>query len=286
MMLSNPMRPLLLLLVPLAPFACDPQAGPEYQGEPLATLRGTVLAGEASSGENADVAIAWLTSDDVANCGGPVLECSFGGGGMDGAEFECFEACGQPLACEEEALQTWTACAEQCGATVTANYSISWELCTSSAVGERVGISGSFPAQFRLDLYGEPPPEAILEDDTGARLAFGYLIVLEEGAEFDFTNEYFEAGAPGLLGLSSTDVLVYAETAVAADSPWGQLIGGAIDPGFHVIDVIDGGKECDDPEDPDTCWHDPDMLVPSPDGVDADITLELGWPSSSGFPHP
>ena len=265
-----------LLCLPLALCAaCDPQVGPDYQGEPVAEVRGRVIADE-NAPSNSSVAVLWLTSSEEYECTGPTLACGFGAGGDDSTDFECLAACGEPIECNEEMLAAWQECALDCGV-LEADFSLHWEPCASGAVGAQVPITGSFPASFQLELFDAPPPEALLPTADGHALAFGWIMAVEEDADlvFDFT---VEEGFDEILGISERHVIVYADSDVPADSPWGQYLGGAITAGYHLIEAVGGGVECDPgvPESIDTCYQSLVRFQPAPADLATEIELRFG----------
>ena len=278
----QPMRHLHLLAIPTALlYACDPQVDPDYQGEPLGTLMGNVVS-EDSSTSGAEVAVLWFTATDDLECEGPVRECSYGFGGMEGSAFECAMACPEPAACEEDALATWESCVSECGRVVTVDSEVSFSLCASAAVGDKVAIEGQFPASFTLDLYDAPPDVALLQSPEGGQpAALGFFVVVEPDAALEFDESNLDDGR--IIGGSETHVLLYAEEAIEADSPWGRYLGSGFPAGFHVLQVIDGGKECDLPG--GECAYYTDTLVPASDNLETEIVLHLApfdqveWPA-------
>jgi hypothetical protein len=278
------LAPLLLAVV-----GCDPQVDPDYQGEPLGTLRGSVNSTEQSQ-QDADVAVLWLVSTDAAECSGPAPSCSAGLGGDDTTDWDCLDACVEPDSCDEELLAQWAACSEACDGVVEVDYSVDFEFCANGAEGERVAVEGDFPSLFTLDLFGPPPANALLAGlDAEPSVAVGFLVVGAKDASLKFD---FEADDPptGLIGGSEGHLLIYADGPIAADSAWGTLLGGSYSEGYHVVTVIDGGSDCDENPPPpgvdpnEYCGYYPDTLMPSPDDLETAITLkiapfdEIDWP--------
>ena len=274
----------------LAVLGCDPQVDPDYQGEPLGTLRGSVTATSQTAQPDADVAVLWFVSTAQAECSGPALACGTALGGNEQTDHECLQACVEPEVCDEQLLAEWVACAEACDGVAEVGYDVSFEFCASGAAGERVAVEGDFPSLFTLDLFGPPPDNALLEGQEGEpAVALGWLVVgaKEASLEFDFESE---EPPSGILGGSEGHILIYADGPVAADSAWGQLLGGAYSPGYHVVTAVDNGSNCDgDPPapgvDPDEeCAYYLDTLMPSPDGLDTEITLKMGPIEEIDFP--
>lgn len=279
--------------------ACDPQVDPEYQGEALARVQGTVDGAAPQASGTLEVAAMWFASSST-ECSGPAEACSVGAGGMDG-DFACVEACGEPDTCEVELLDAFVACVEQCGTTVEAEYSIDWELCVDAAVTSNVPVVGQFPAMFDLDLFSPPPDEALLTSSSGGpAVALAWLLVVDDNAPEALSfHDVDESGIPGVLGVSEKHMLMYAAEAVPADSAWGQMLGGAYEPGYHVIDVIGGecweepvypgggcmvGEECTPIGSETVCEL--STLQPSAADLDTEITVTLGAWDDLQFPMP
>ena len=263
--------------------ACSPQVDPGYSGEPLATIRGAVTA-EASA-TAADVAVLWF-SNESGLCEGPSFNCSAGIGGPEGigAE-ECVDAnCGaSPGECTPEAQDSYAACVAACG--WVWSYSPAFELCVDSAAGERVSVSGEFPAAFTLDLYQPPPESALLVDADGLRVAYGWFIVAASDAE-TIALDLNEAPPSSIIGGTGSHVLIYAADPVPADSSWGRFLGGAYEPGFHILEVIPAETTCKPlPWGNGTyCSTTSTRYAPSPDDLDTEIGViltafdKIPWP--------
>ena len=133
-----------------------------------------------------------------------------------------------------------------------------------------------------LDLFDTPPADAMLAPaEGGAPAALGFFVVVEPDASLDFDAENFDDGR--IVGGSETHVIIYADETIDAQSPWGRYLGSGFDPGFHVLEVVDGGKECDGPD--GECAYYPDTLVPADGNLEAEIVLHLApfdeveWPA-------
>lgn len=278
-----------LAVAAVAQVACDPQVGPDYKGEPLATLQGDVSGTTAST--NASVAVLWFSASEELGCSGPGLSCSAGGASGPNEDFSCLDSCALStgLTCDEENLMEWVDCVEACGG--EASYETSWELCADTAIGEMVPVTGQFPTAFQLDLFQPPPANALLPSEDSPDVAFGFFVAVDPDAGPVELSADADGPPEGILGGSDTHVLIYSDGEITADSPWGQILGGAYGPGYHVLDVIDGGKECfGDPQSPgydpiDACGHNPDGLKPAADDLQTEIGLKLGsfgeidWPA-------
>lgn len=288
-MLSN--RPLLpssaaAVLCGLIHLACDSQVGTDYPGEPLASVAGEVKARDVGSTAQ-DVAVLWLSSSAEQECSGPGLSCivSVGGGPM--SDPQCVLACGQSLECSEQGVEAWAMCVEGCGNVVNVMYETEWELCADTTIGETISVTGEFPAAFTLDLFHPPPAEAMMAGEDGLSVALGYFIATDpEAGPIALPQAPGDPPPAGIVGGSEDHMLIYAADPIPADSPWGQMLGGAYEPGYHVLEVVDGGMSCyPDPAGGEICVSDPDTLTPAPDDLATPIALILGgfeqidWPS-------
>lgn len=257
-----------LLLLPL--LACDPQESPDYEGEPVATVRGSVSLG-GESPEAAEAAILWYTSEE--ECQGPALACGYSFSSTDTETFACVEACGEP-ACDPDSLDGWAACAEACGGGEIETES-EFEGCVNGGVGESVAISvETFPADFELSLYDGPPPETLLRgSDNGPRVAMGVFVALSPEAPSTF--DFFADDAPlhTILGGVSSHALIYAMDPVSADSGWGRYLGGSYEPGYHLV-RYEVEIDCEDL--PGECVIADETRSPEPGGFDVELELEFG----------
>jgi len=283
---ANPMphitrlHALSFLLAATTASACSPQVDTDYSGEPLATIRGALTSNGTATA--ADVAVLWFSNTN-GECSGPLIGCSGGGGGDEG-NLECVDACGPaPVECNAQAQAVYGECVEACG--WEHFFEILWELCVDAASGERVSVQGDFPAAFTLDLYQPPPEEALLVDDDGLRMAYGWFIVADPEAETISLSIYDQAPPESIIGGSGTHALVYAADPIPADSIWGQFFGGSFEPGYHILDVIPG-VSCDDLPDDQTepCIATADSYAVTADDLATEISVELAsfvsidWP--------
>jgi hypothetical protein len=227
---------------------CDAQVDPDYQGEPLVTLKGRVEALQIGAPE-ADVGVLWLTSDAENGCSGPQRSCITGSSGSYSGDQDqaCLDACGDlPFACDPEANEEWARCQRACGSDVKVTTLVEYNACASGAVGQTAPVVGNFPAQFSLDMLLPPPSQAFMPSDTGERVALGYFVALAPHSG-PFTLSVGEGPPNWLLGGSETHVLVYAADPIAADSSWGVYLSGAYPVGYHLIRV-EFGNRCGLPE--------------------------------------
>ncbi|WP_438005445.1 hypothetical protein WME89_43090 [Sorangium sp. So ce321] len=98
----------------------------------------------------------------------------------------------------------------------------------------RATAVGSFPASFTLSLH-EPPPESGLNDirelgfeDT--RVGIGIIVAA--------LSEEHAASEPTRLGVDEHHVIVYVESEMDEDGVWSAFFGGALAPGYHVMDAV------------------------------------------------
>ncbi|MEZ4385474.1 MAG: hypothetical protein R3A79_29380 [Nannocystaceae bacterium] len=263
--------------------ACSPQVDPSYAGEPLATIRGAVTAQQSAS--SADVAVLWFTNESET-CDGPSFTCDGGGGGPAEGEACVTANCGPwPEACTPEEQEPFKACVEACG--WIWSFSSQFDLCVDSAAGERVSVSGEFPAAFTLDLYQPPPESALLVDADGIRVAYGWFVVADSEAEtisFDIEDP---TPPSSILGGTADHALIYAADPVPADSGWGGLLGGAFEPGYHVVELIPEETICQPtPFGEGTyCYTSAARYVPTAADLDTELSVAVAsfdaipWPS-------
>jgi hypothetical protein len=270
-----------VLLLFGAVHACDSQADPTYQGEPLTTLKGR-LGVRSGTPEAADVGVLWL-ADAEGTCTGPEQSCAVSSSGSFSASVDqtCIDACGEMPDCfDADKVEGWVSCQNACGSDVEVHVRAEYHACFSGGVGQTAPVVGDFPAQFSLDVLSPPPSEALLRSDTGERVALGYIVaILPDSGPLVLGRE--EDPPPWLLGGSESHVLVYAEEPIAADSSWGIYLGGAYAPGYHLIEVIFGNR-CGLPR--LDAYDDPDSesdMVPMSDGAPANDTTP---PSSEELP--
>ncbi|WP_437964466.1 hypothetical protein WMF04_32760 [Sorangium sp. So ce260] len=107
----------------------------------------------------------------------------------------------------------------------------------------RATAVGSFPASFTLSLH-EPPPESGLNDireigfeDT--RVGIGIIVAAR--------SEDDAAWERSRLGVDEHHVIVYVESEMDEDGVWSTFFGGALAPGYHVMDAFprEPGSELD-----------------------------------------
>lgn len=263
--------PTLFLLPILLLVACDPQESPSYEGEPVARLRGSVVAVDDAP-DQAQAAILWYTSD-LQECQGPTLSCGYAIGGSDISAIQCVDACSDPV-CTPEAADTWTACVRACG-DIEVSTDLEFEGCAAGGVGEAVDLSvDSFPGNFELALYDVPTDDKFLRgQDDGPRVAMGVLVALSSEAPdvFDFLDG--DAEFQTILGGVTTHFLIYSADPIPSDSAWGQYLGGAFDVGYHLV-RYDADVDCETFG--DACSVDDDTEIRSPETQGFDVELELG----------
>ncbi len=277
---------LALALAAAATLACEPMVDPDYSGDPLATIRGAVQAQASASASAADVAVLWFTNENN-QCQGPQGGCGQGGGGPATDEaFACVDACGpEPAGCYAEGQEEYAACVQACGWDYF--FAITWELCVSGGSGERVSVMGEFPAAFNLDLFQPPPESAILVDEDGLRVAYGWFIVADPEVETITLDLNADAPPSAIIGGTGEHVLLYAADPIPENSSWGRFFGGALTTGFHIAEATPG-VNCDDidsmPGDP-PCVATSTTYALAPDDLATTISVTLApfesieWPS-------
>lgn len=138
---------------------------------------------------------------------------------------------------------------------------------TDFVTAETAVVDGEFPSSFQLEVL-LPPGEFVLNDFTSeggapeARVGIAYLMALPAG-------EDAEESAANAVGVSERYVLIYAESDVAEGSVTADLVGGPLEAGFHLMEVIDS----DDPG----CAREElfDCLRPAANGFDTAIDIRL-----------
>lgn len=268
--------PLSLILV--AGCDADPELRP--RDEPMAAIRGAITS--TNSAQAADIAVLWF-GDEAGQCQGPQLSCGAGGGGSADAQ-SCVDACGTaPALCDAASQAAYGQCLEACGWEHVSL--IQWYLCVDGAVGERVAVDGGL-VDFTLELFEPPPAEALLSDQDGHRVAYGWIIATEPNAgAIHLTSRRDPPSA--IIGGADEHVLVYAADPLPEASAWAQLFGGPLEPGYHLIEVHH--RPCDEPVDPltgETCLIGPSLYSLSHGDLATKVSVALApfeainWPST------
>ena len=154
---------------------------------------------------------------------------------------------------------------------------ISWEGQTVAVV--ETEVVSEFPARFRIDLF-EPPPENSLNDlsqggalPDQARVAVGLIVAWP--VELD--GENVDPDGLAAFGVAEHHVLVYADRDVLAGTAGADLLGGELDAGYHVVEVVPR-------EEPD-CGEVFDCLRPAPDDLDTRIPIRVDRATELDFPE-
>jgi hypothetical protein len=263
-------------------FGCDAQVEPAYGGEPLISIDGRVEA-PLSVGD-VDVGILWLRSSaeavDIA------VECTLELSGE--APSACVAACGVPSCDDVTAFDAWSRCTEPCEGPTGVSSSIVnvyADLRFEGAVGQTTPVEGAFPAEFSLDVLAPPPDEALITANTGERVALGFFVALDPaGAPFQLDAAELPSFPPWLLGGSESHVMVFTPDGFPANASWGVILGGAFEPGFHLMDVVHETTTNDRGEvEQDTTF----VPVPAGDATLVDLTVGdptlLDWPLTDLF---
>lgn len=266
-------HPASLALPLFLALACDAQESPDYQGEPIVQLQGTVTSNQQATSE-ATAAVLWYTSND-SSCQGPEYECGFGFAAPDGADFECANACPLPDSCDPAGFDPYIACVESCDGVEAPVAESTFEGCATGGIGESIPLSISeFPGSFELALFDEPPPGTLMRGaDDGPRVAFGVLVALSADAPtaFDFESG-FDAVVDSVLGGVTSHTLIYAADPIPAESAWGQYLGGAYDVGYHLV-RYEADIDCEEFD--DGCVVSNEVRSPEVHGFDVDLEMEL-----------
>ncbi|MEZ4380345.1 MAG: hypothetical protein R3A79_03300 [Nannocystaceae bacterium] len=271
-------RHIHLSLILVAGCDADPELRP--RGEPMAAIRGSITSTNAAPA--ADIGVLWF-GDGAGQCRGPQRSCGAGGGGSADAQ-SCVDACGPaPALCDAASQAAYGECLEACGWEHVSL--IQWNLCVDGAVGERVAVDGG-PADFTLELFEPPPAEALLADQDGLRVAYGWIIAAEPDAgAIHLTSRRDPPSA--IIGGADRHVLIFAADPLPAGSAWAQLFGGPLEPGYHLLEVHH--QPCDEPVDPltgEACLIGPSRYSPSRDDLATEVSVAIApfaairWPST------
>lgn len=219
----------------LCGLGCDAQVDPEYGGEPLITIDGTVEA-PLSVGD-LEVGILWFRpANDPFENG---VQCTLELSGVEPSA--CVAACGTPSCDDVPRLEQWSECASQCeGPDGVENLVIETRFndIFSGAVGQTTPVQGTFPAQFRLSLLEPPPDEVLGRSRTGERVAVGLFVALDPaGAPFELALEDLPSFPPWVLGGSDSHVLLFTPDGVTQESGWHELLGIELDVGFQLLEI-------------------------------------------------
>lgn len=280
--MSNTSKILSVLLpLGLAAVACDSQVDPaEYEGEPLATLRGYVNTHGASA--PADVGILWHLAQEDDACHGPTLSCSSYGWGGTNPDRTCTDACeAQFTECNGETAPQMQACHAACGEDFV--YNLSWRTCGRAGIGARAPVEGDFPASFSLDLLDAPPADTLMTDHDGVQGAVGFIVGLHPNAT-DLQISFDADEIPQIVGGVQEYALLYAPAPIPAASGWGEYLGSAYAAGFHLIQFVDAGTVCLN-QDCSAFSTGEFNRVPAPQGLGTELVLDMGefheivWPS-------
>jgi hypothetical protein len=127
-------------------------------------------------------------------------------------------------------------------------------------VGQRVAVSGEFPAAFTLDLFEPPPAGSYRFSGSAYGLPdFGQAAIVAAPPGFSF-----DGPPPAVFATSEVHQVMYLSSAVVAGTPAAELFGGPIAAGYHVTPF------CTDESD-----ELPACLRPLPDDLDTEIVLVL-----------
>ena len=136
-----------------------------------------------------------------------------------------------------------------------------------TTIGDSVPVTGDFPAGFRLDVY-RPPDEAALNDYTiggeypdESRIGVAWITALREGQTL--TGAESEP-----YGIAERHVLIYLESDVRPGTSSEAMVGGPLEAGFHLMDVVDTA-------DPACASEGFDCLQEAPSGFESEIEIRI-----------
>ncbi|MEY2931037.1 MAG: hypothetical protein RL033_1786 [Pseudomonadota bacterium] len=250
---------------------CDSQADPSYRGEALMSITGNVEA--ALSVGEVEVGILWLTTSEDFD-----LICTGEFETPSGEPTECTNACGTPTCAN---LESWDDCIESCPDTLVYVYEqIPNAKFITGGIGQTTAAQGQFPAQFSLDVLEPPPPEALIRDKTGQKLAIGVFVALDpSGAPWRF--DLSQPGFPDwLLGGSDSHMLLFAPEALTPDAVWTTALGFPMGAGYQLMKLEPTPCEPDE----DDCSDDGAEAHPVSAGEASSVSLRIAPPDTIAFP--
>lgn len=135
--------------------------------------------------------------------------------------------------------------------------------------GQSVDVSGSFPANFELNIF-LPPPQEALNDYTQngqfpdeSHIGVAFIAALPVGLDLQSDEEFTGPGA-----ISEDYMLVYVQEDVKPGTVSEQLLGEALTAGYYLMKVID----VDDPACPGEVF---DCLRVAPQGMNSQVELHI-----------
>lgn len=139
-----------------------------------------------------------------------------------------------------------------------------------TGVVEEADVTLEFPSRFHFELYRPPSDEGLNDYTRGgsqpdeARIGVAHIAAWP--AEIDPQAENVDE--PELYGIAEHHLLVYLDRDVQAGTFSAQLLGGELEAGFHVMDVIENGEP--------GCQEDVhDCMRPAPADLDTEIQIRI-----------
>lgn len=134
-----------------------------------------------------------------------------------------------------------------------------------SVVAEQAPVTGTFPAEFELDVFA-PPPDAAINDlpDLGGQFGISFIASLDPSS--DLVHD------PLLWGIAEHHMLAYLPDPIDANTMIAQFLGGVTAPGYHLMQDV--------PEEAST----PEHLVEVP--MSTAITVRLAPMDQLQAPNP
>jgi hypothetical protein len=156
-----------------------------------------------------------------------------------------------------------------------------------SALEQRVQVENRFPASFTMALFDPPPIGASPFDDPeqSVRIGIAFIAVYADVNENGVMNNdpRVAEGPDELIGASATHLMLHTDGPIPAGSSMAQFLGGAMEPGYHLMANIEASSSCSYSEGLE-CQGDSHIAK-----VPADTRLELtiqGDPRSLTLPRP
>jgi hypothetical protein len=109
-----------------------------------------------------------------------------------------------------------------------------------TVVAEEAPVTGTFPAEFELDLFAPPPTTAINNlPDLGGQFGISFIASLDPTS--DLVNN------PVIWGMAEHHMLAYLPATIEANTMIAEFLGGVTAPGYHLMQDV--------PEDASTPEH-------------------------------
>ncbi|HTE55305.1 MAG TPA: hypothetical protein VK698_30840 [Kofleriaceae bacterium] len=153
-------------------------------------------------------------------------------------------------------------------------------------IAEQAIVTLEFPAQFHMEIFQPPGPRALNDFTQGGQrpdeihVGVAHIVAWPDdmlpGPQVRADDDDDDDG-PDVFGVAEHQLLIYVEGDVAPGTFSAELLGGELEPGFHVMDVVTRG-EGDCPADGFDCLH------LAPDDLDSAIQIRIDHAELLDFP--